>query len=89
MQNVLLDQDSTLVRSLLIRIFDLIFKFCNIQVRVKLSSPTRSGMRSIKPCVAVLHDRSEFTQLHWRTPHASKSNGKSERSEQTRESGVR
>lgn len=31
-QNVLLDQDSTVVRSLLIRIFDLIFKFCNIQV---------------------------------------------------------
>jgi len=32
-QNVLLDEESTLVRSLLIRIFTLIFKFCNIQVR--------------------------------------------------------
>ena len=33
-QNVLLDEESTLVRSLLIRIFELIFKFCNIQVRI-------------------------------------------------------
>jgi hypothetical protein len=30
--NVLLDEESTVVRSLLITIFDLIFKFCNIQV---------------------------------------------------------
>lgn len=31
-QNVLLDEESTGVRSLLIVIFDLIFNFCNIQV---------------------------------------------------------